>query len=206
MNLMSDANRYMIDNATEGNLIDIGACTGVITLAMAERIKDIPFKVYGIEPDPDAFEEFKKNTTDISNIVGYQAAISNQTGDMKLFLSQRGGHTTSETSAATGQFGYNINRNITVSSYTMDDFVAKYNINNITGIKIDVEASEQFVIEGAKKTLTENKILIALETHSNIDCLAVYKLLLDYGYVIYDRNMVKQEALLIGRDYICRNY
>ena len=206
MNLMSTTNRYMIDNAEEGNFLDIGACTGEITVEMAARLRETPYNVYAFEPDPDAYATMLNEIKGIPNILPFEVAITNKTGEMKLFLSTRGGHTTSESSAATGKYNYNINRHITINAITLDDFVEKHKITNITGIKLDVEASEQFVLEGAKKTLTTNKTLIALETHDNIDCGAIYRILHTYGYRVYYTDMSEAFNININGQYVCKNY
>lgn len=206
MNLMSRANKYMIDNAEPGNLLDIGACTGDITIPMSESIKSENYKVYGFEPDPDAFGILNRNTEGSNTIEIFNMAISDKDGTIDLFLSQRGGHTTSKFSAETKKWGYNPERHIPIQSMTLDSWVKKYDVKDITGIKIDVEASEQFVLDGGKKTFTENKILIALETHDNIDCEKIFNILKNYGYTVFNNDMQEASSIVINRDYICKNY
>lgn len=204
---LSEANKIMLRDAKIGNFIDIGANIGVVADPMAKRLIGTSYKLYCIEPDDEALSHLRNNMKDYNNVEIHPIAITEKDSKIRLFTSQMGGHTTNEYSANTRKWNYDPNKfRENIDSLTLDTFVERNNITNITAIKLDVEAGEQFVLQGGKKTFTENKLIMALETHDNIDCVAIFNILRDYGYVVYDTNGVELDHIRIGVDYICKNY
>lgn len=88
--------------------------------------------------------------------------------------------------------------NMECNSVKLDTYCEKQNINYIDFLKIDVEGAEYYVLEGAKRMLSQNKIFcIQLEVgieESGFSTNQICALLSSYGYEI-DRT--------ISTDYFC---
>ena len=202
-----DTNQYMIDNATAGVFFDIGANVGYYTIQMAKKAT----KVYAFEPSILNFETLTSEIANYKNVVAEKIALSNTKSTVKLFASVN-------KELPVGWGGFSINPRIPaiphlqrsfenyeeVPTITLDQYCFNNNITGITGMKIDVEAAEEFVIEGAMNTLKNNNILISLETHLAIDCVKIYKLLTQAGYSVYKNGAYKVDHIEFDQQYICR--
>jgi FkbM family methyltransferase len=202
-----DTNQYMIDNALSGVFFDIGANVGFYTVPMSMKAT----KVYAFEPSILNYNSLAAASSGCKNVVTEKMAVSNSKGTVKLFAAI-------EKDLPVGWGGFSINPEIPalphlhrsfenfeeVPTITLDEYCATNNIINITGMKIDVEAAEQFVLEGALKTLKNNNILISLETHVAIDCQKIYNLLTESGYSVYQNGINKVENIDFDQQYICR--
>ena len=201
-----DINDYVIRNAKRGIFLDIGANHGKYTKSMA-KFAD---KVYAFEPHPDNIKILSKAISNfyLDNVVIEPIALSNKNDSLKLFQcpANPGGHTLSDKIAGTEKWSHKLNDFIEVPSMTLDSFCEQNNINNITCIKIDVEAAEQYVLEGAEHTLKTNQVLIALETHLTIDREKIASLLKNYGYKIMDENQKEVTSVDYDKQYYCMNY
>jgi FkbM family methyltransferase len=204
-----DTNQYMIDNAQHGVFFDIGANIGHYTVPMATKAT----AVHAFEPSVVNFGTLVEHTKDHSNIITNKIALSNSKDTVRLFA-----HKNVDESSQVGWGGFSINPELTklnflnrtldnyedVPTITLDEYCAVNNITGITGMKIDVEAAEQFVIEGGIETLKNNNILISLETHLAIDCQKIYDLLTSLGYSIYHYGTTKVDSIGFDQQYICR--
>jgi len=199
-----DSNDYVIRNAKRGVFFDIGANHGSYTKVM----KDYADKIFAFEPHPDNLKKLTENTNGIDNLTIVPIALSNKVGSIQLFQcpSNPGGHSISTKIAERREWSHNPSNFIEVKTVTLDLFCEQNNLSNITCMKIDVEAAEQYVLEGAENTLKRNKVLISLETHQTIDCDKIVYLLQSYGYDIFTREMKKTFTAEFDRQYICSNY
>ena len=67
-----------------------------------------------------------------------------------------------------------------------DDFISTYKLENICGIKIDVEGFELDVIRGLATTLSEQSPIIQIELiHTVPNAHETHKLLLELGYTAF---------------------
>ena len=202
-----DTNQYMIDNALPGVFFDIGANVGYYTVPMATKAT----KVYSFEPSVLNYSSLVDAATGYNNVVTEKIAVSNTKSTVKLFAAI-------QKDLPVGWGGFSINPEIPalphlhrsfenyeeVPTITLDEYCATNNITGITGMKIDVEAAEQFVLEGALDTLKNNNILISLETHLAIDRQRIYDLLTEAGYSVYHNGLNKVENIEFDQQYICR--
>jgi FkbM family methyltransferase len=122
----------------ESICIDLGAWYGFISLYMAQTSR----KVYCVEPDKIAFDDLKiscENTEKSSNICVYNCAISNYNGIIELGNDNKLGDSTT---------GFKFkNNSFSVNCYTLSTFCENNNIANVDFLKIDIEASEEFLFE-----------------------------------------------------------
>ena len=133
-------------------VIDLGAHFGYYTLLMARLVGDTG-KVFAFEPDPNNYALLTKNITinDYKNIVPIQKAVSNKTGQVKLFLTDTSfGHHLS-TSNEEGRF-------VIVDAITLDEFF-EYEDLPIDFIKMNIEGAETAALQGMANLIKKNKSL-----------------------------------------------
>jgi FkbM family methyltransferase len=202
-----DTNQYIIDNADVGVFFDIGANVGHYTVPMSKKAT----KVYAFEPSILNFEALTAAVTVYENVVAEKMALSNTKSIVKLFSSVHkhsspgwGGYSINPELLTIKHLGRSFENYEEVPTITLDEYCSVNSITGITAMKIDVEAAEEFVLEGAIHTLKNNNILISLETHLAINRERVYNLLAEAGYSVYDNNESKVEYIEFDHQYICR--
>jgi len=129
-----------------GVFIDVGANLGVVSLLLAERLRDR--QVYALEPNPTTFQALQKNIArnNAINIVAIQAAVSDIDGTISFDADpvRRG-----TASITTGQLSHTQD----VRSITLDTLLRKERIDDVALLKVDVEGFETVVFKGARETL-----------------------------------------------------
>ncbi|SDB60302.1 FkbM family methyltransferase [Butyrivibrio sp. INlla16] len=141
-------------------VLDLGANIGLFT-ATASALK---CKVYAFEPI-DFISKYLKKTTDLyENIEIVKAAAGNKTGTVTFSKVAEDFHDIGESTIIDRQ-NEEAFEAIIVPAITIDDFVEKYNLDRVDFIKADIEGSERYMLEGAKKTLKELKPKMALCTY-----------------------------------------
>lgn len=184
-------NRYL-KNAKV--FLDIGANIGAISIPLAKLNPGV--KVYSIEASPKVFGYLLENIrlNNLLNIDYYNLAITDSVQRKIPFYSpddQFGKGSLSAIFTKTAEL---------VDSMTLDIFVAEKNIERIDIIKLDVEGYEYQALKGGEKTLTSNKapkvILMEFvdwtEDLANNERGASQKLLLEYGYKLFDFSKFKK--------------
>lgn len=174
----------MIEMASGGVILDIGANIGMYFEAMSKSASI----VYAFEPHPDNINVMNEEVRKYNNVVVVQAALSNVDGNTSLFVCERNHrqHTLVTDIASDPRWGHSLGNYIEVPSIKLDSYCTEYNISGITGIKIDVEGAEEYVIEGALETLKNNNAIISLETHAPINANKVASLLKECGYIFWN--------------------
>jgi len=202
-----DTNQYMIDNALPGVFFDIGANVGYYTVPMAAKAT----KVYSFEPSVLNYSSLVNAATGHDNIITEKLAVSNSKSVVKLFAAIQkdlpvgwGGFSINPEIPAVAHLHRSFDNYEEVPTITLDEYCLTNNITNITGMKIDVEAAEQFVLEGGLNTLKNNDILISLETHLAINCQKIYELLSEAGYSVYINGTTEVKSIEYDQQYICR--
>ena len=167
---------------TDNIAFDIGANYGEYTELLSPKFK----QVYAFEPNEDNIRILKRNIRNCSNVVIVPLAISNKTGTTKLYMcGNPGGLSISEKIAAIPTWGHSPDRYETVPTITLDDYIVRLRAVP-SFIKMDIEAAEDFVWEGAVETLKNNKIMIMLEVHQTVDCPKLFKFFNNLGYQIWE--------------------
>jgi FkbM family methyltransferase len=139
--------------------IDVGANIGLYALIAA--IENRRRNVYAFEPVKRIFDNFKKNVeiNKLTNLAVNCSAITNFVGDTKIYIPSED----IPLSASTLRGFRNVHEAITVKALTLDYFVVANNVSKVDIIKIDTEATEHLVLEGAKMLLKRDKPIIICE-------------------------------------------
>lgn len=184
----TDLNGEMIEMAPKGGImLDIGANVGRYAIPMSTKSR----MVYAFEPDPQNCEDFRKNTAYYrdfgrKNIMLCQMAISNKEGKAELTQGPLRGLL-----KVANEWGPSGEKPIEICLQPIDNLFGHHgtiDTGHVTGIKIDVEGHEFEVLQGAVELLKRDHPLIALETHTGVNCAGIWHYLLNLGYTVYNDN------------------
>lgn len=132
-------------------VLNIGANIGYYTLIFAKLVGK-EGKVFAFEPDPDNFALLKKNVeiNGYLNVTLVQKAISNKTGKIRLYLSERskGDHRICNL--------HDGRKSIEIEAIQLDDYFKNYN-GRIDFIKMDIQGAEGAAIQGMPLLLQKIK-------------------------------------------------
>lgn len=174
-------------------VVDIGAHIGYFT-RLFSRLAGRSGFVYALEADPENFSLLKKNTKHIKNVALFPVAVSNKTGSINFYRSEKTGcHSTIQDTAQHKE-------TITVPSSDMDSLLDKRQIQKVDVIKMDIEGGELNALKGMQKILNSNQSL-SLVIEFNPGCLKqagtstreFIAYLSDLGFYIY---AIHQAALI----------
>lgn len=163
--------------------VDVGANIGVYTLWAAER----GAQVIAVEPDPEAVTALKENLSlNEYDVAVLPVALSNSPGELRLSRSPDSSLNHLVLGEAPGD------NQVTVAVDTLDNVLGK---RTAEGVKIDVEGAERLVLEGAQRSLREQRLrLIQVEWNDmsrrllGEDRGPVAELLRDHGYELFRPN------------------
>lgn len=162
--------------------VDIGANKGDFTLLAAEEVGDAG-SVLAIEPEPQNLSWLERsvalNTYRNVDIFGVALGESNEMA--RLYLGEKSGWH----SLLPGQ-GRDTAA-IDVQKRTLDSLLAEIDRPRVHMMKIDVEGGEIGVLQGARRTLTENTdvvLLLDVHPHLGVRPEEVLELLRDLGFSI----------------------
>ncbi len=149
-------------------IFDIGSNIGYYSLLGAKINPQA--KVYAFEPMPAAFKYLKINikNNNLTSIYPQNVALSNAEGKA-LFFAVKSKKFMDIEDHLNGDGTINENNNLNsshqfeVSTITLDSFCRSHNIEKIDVIKIDTEASEHLVFEGAMNMLKKARPVIFCE-------------------------------------------
>ena len=141
--------------------VDVGGNVGTWARDLCAKFK----KVTAFEPVPDNVECFKKNLEKNKNYTLHQCALSNETGEGKLFIDSRscGNVGLSEQGVIQGPTK---DKPIKSDIYSIDIKLKQlddFELDKIDFMKIDVQGNELKVLQGAEKTLKNNQLVLCLE-------------------------------------------
>lgn len=165
---------------------DIGANVGSYTLALSKSAA----RTYSFEASSSnaaVLRNFVK-LSGLDTIEVVNQAVSNHTGEnISIYSSpDTGGNNTQFC-----DFGKGCE---TVSTITLDQFVADNSIDHVDVIKIDIEGSELAAFQGARDLLSKSHPIILVEFHAlvakqaNWELVELYDFLKSYGYNAYELN------------------
>lgn len=140
-------------------VVDIGANFGYYTL-LAAKLVGGQGKVYAFEPELNNFELLLRNIkiNEYDNIVPVKKAISDETGQIKLFTDEYNlaAASFSEKNMPVQKSGFE-----EVDKIRLDDFFNQG--THIDFMKIDVQGAEGLLVDGAKNLLKKNDLKILIE-------------------------------------------
>ncbi len=176
---------------TEGNVfIDVGANIGSYTLVAAKLVGKTG-KVFAFEPVGSAFNRLSENISlnDPGNIKAEQTAIFNSNQKLDFHLSSNknlGMSSIYHHDAESGAIEQ-------VGAIRLDDYVKDHSIERIDMIKIDIEGSEMFALQGMTDTLRNFKPDIFIELKDEAHLHSEYSVNDIIGFL--NRLGYKQNAL-----------
>ena len=143
----------------EGSIVlDVGANFGQMSLLFSKMVGEHG-TVYAFEADDFIFEILKKNieANGCTNIIPVFGAVYNQSGKELIFPKQD-----FERFAAYGSYGIapNASSGRIVKSLTIDDFNFQ---KPVSFMKVDVQGSDLFALQGAILTIKKHKMPILFE-------------------------------------------
>ncbi len=163
-------------------ILDVGANTGIYSLI--SKTVNPKASVYGFEPLPDVFKQFKANE-DLNSfgIHCLELAAANQDGTAdiytnpaeKLYTSTLNSENTVENSIKT-----------TIKTITLKTWIEENNITKIDLMKVDVESFEPQVMQGMGKYLKQMRPTMLMEILSNEVGKEVEKYLEGCNYLFFN--------------------
>ncbi len=196
---------FMESLGASKTVFDIGANTGLYALLAAA---DNPKRnVYAFEPVPQIFDRLKRNAdlNELKNLHAYQYAVTDHDGRVEFYLSP--GAVPLESSMLKG-FRDNTSPTV-VPALTIDSFVMRNNIKRVDLLKMDTEATEHLVLEGAKAVLQRDEPMIICEVLWGRTERFLNALLDNTNYqffLITDDGLVKKERIEGDNTYKFTNY
>ena len=158
---------FSIQLGKEDIVIDCGANIGSVTRHLCKS----GAKVYCFEPNPYAFEELKKEFSNMKNVHCISKGVSVENGKAKLYLHENSD--ADEVYWSTGSSLLNFKGNVLNSKYIeielidLCEFIESLN-SNIRILKMDVEGVECKIINKIINTDVINKIeSVFVETHDH---------------------------------------
>lgn len=187
----------------DGVIIDIGANAGFLTLPFAIQL--VPKgQVYAYEPDPQIYDQLKKNTA-LNNLMNVkcipkalQDDIRKNTTAFHIRRSIDGHGNSNRGLSSIINIPKHTQSHKTVTCSTLDAEVMTNDIDRISMIKIDVEGAEYKVLKGGRVSIERfqpivfweySNVLDKLAANSNtIDTFFFLKKLGYRQYTTYDRH------------------
>jgi FkbM family methyltransferase len=124
-------------------VLDIGAHIGYFTRSLAKLVGR-QGKVYAFEPHPENFHLLKRNTSQFSNVLLENKALSHMNSSARFFINTKSGcHSLFEQPHTFSS--------IEVEVTTLDRFWEELGRPNIDFIKMDIEGAEPYVLKGASQ-------------------------------------------------------
>lgn len=171
--------------------IDLGANMGLYSLFAAKKVGR-QGTVLAIEPSTREFQRLKTHVklNTLPNICLLQVAVSNRQTEADLLIAteKNTGHNT------LGMFGYDsvqLQEKEKVHVEKLDDLIQERSLKRLDVIKMDIEGTEFFALQGAINTLTQFHPVILLELsditleHQGCHSKQVWDFLTQLGYTFY---------------------
>ncbi len=156
---MAAVRRFLTEGQT---FIDVGGNKGDFAL-LAALITGKTGKVLCFEPEPINCHWIRQSAklNGYENIDLHELALSDRDGVAKLHLGRQSGSHTLLDDQPGRDAGV-----ITIRTATLDTILETLSITKVDVMKIDVEGAELRVLEGARRTLTDNpRIVLLLDIH-----------------------------------------
>ena len=170
--------KFLIDNIKKFNsnyFIDIGANSGIYSLIVRDKFHKI--KIKSFEPVKKTLVKFKNNlklNKKLKNIKLYNFGLSNKTSKLLMKAKIRDSYIQSSGYGVVKKSDNLKNLHIETHDFKVGDNIIKLQNKNIS-IKIDAEGHEYEVLQGLKKLLKHNRIILQIEIfNKNFDRINKY--------------------------------
>lgn len=177
-----------------GAVLDVGANVGIFTLTAAKRTAG---EIHAFEPAPEAFRRLESNVrlNGFSNTVLNDFALADRPGHRALWVPRRRDRGAARINRGKASFyelddGDGLAEQEMVAVTTLDQYLATQGLSGVAVVKLDVEGAEIDVLEGARKTLADERPHLLLEVdgrhlrRAGREVRALFDLLKPFGYEI----------------------
>lgn len=138
-------------------IVDAGANIGLAAIWFASRFPNA--RIFALEPEPSNYELLCRNAAPYPGIVPIQAALWSESGTIGL------------TDPGTGHWGFRsvagATGNIGVAAVSITDLLARYGVDQIDLLKIDIEGAELEVFSTSESWIGRAGV-IAAELHDRL--------------------------------------
>jgi FkbM family methyltransferase len=198
-----------------GTLLDIGANIGIMTVHLARLPGS---NVIAFEPMPRNLHALRRIITHyrLHNVMVMDCALGNEDGFVEMVMPMVGtvrmqglSHVLHESIAEN-----NSGETVKVVVRRLDNLPEVAAAKTITGIKMDVENFEYFVLEGGRELIRKHKPVLYIELWDNQNRQHCFSLLqqLDYGVYVVEKDQLvkfekqnKQNFIFLPLDYAIRS-
>ncbi len=158
---------YLMQQDLEGTtVLDIGANYGIYTYWMSKKVGR-QGTVIAFEPQPELEDSLLdlKDTFHLTNAIIHTEGLSDHAHHFNLVRGSvgSGGARLEQESDKTPE-GANLER-VSISLTTLDDYVSKHTLDNLSFIKCDVEGHELAALKGGEAVLKEYMPTLLFECH-----------------------------------------
>jgi FkbM family methyltransferase len=167
---------------TDGIALDIGSHVGFYSLMLVKKFET----VYAFEPNPIIFNNVSA-FGEVPNLTRYQKAVGPIDGTIKIYIGPNSSTSTinpnmESVTLEDGKTTTYSNDHVTDVDSVMLDTICHG--KKVAFIKCDIEGGEEFIFdpECAEKTLSNNQVMIALETHKGANMDKITQLFIRYGF------------------------
>jgi len=178
-------------------IVDGGFFRGSFSDSIVNNIEDI--YCYGFEPNIDFYKLAKEKYFNSRKIIVSPLALSNKIGSSEIYISHSHPGTSSLLPRPNDENRKQyfpskaiMNEKRIISTITLDHFCEENHINNILLLKLDLQGGEKRAIEGAKRLLKHNKILLIFTETVFIQkylqqplLVDIWNLLAEYGFRLH---------------------
>lgn len=150
-------NEYEHINTTNVKwVVDAGANIGLFSLFIKNKYPDA--SLVALEPEPTNFAQLQKNTESLSNVYIENKGLWSKDCRLEVVaLEELGKWGTQVKESASGS----------IDAICMESLIAKYKMDTIDVLKIDIETSEKFIFDNYAAWLPKVKIVI-IEFHDRL--------------------------------------
>lgn len=172
----------------QGNILDIGANIGIMSTTLARKFPMATIHAFEpLQSNANALNSVTKYFK-LTNVIFHQVALGNENGSIKMIMPVVNNVKFQGLSHVVHDSIDDIRAGDTfdVPIYRLDDFgPLKLISNTITGIKMDVENFEQFVVKGGLELITKHQPVLYIElwiSENRDNCIAT---LLTINYIAH---------------------
>lgn len=143
-------------------VVDVGAHIGTFTIKAAKEVGN-EGKVIAIEPEENNLKLLKRNVeiNGLKNVIIVQKGIWSEKDEMRLYLS--------DYSICHSLVCEDTDKSVDIEVDTIDNILNELKVNKVDFIKMDIEGAEIEALKGAKETLENNNVKIAIAAYHEIN-------------------------------------
>ena len=181
-------------------VLDIGANIGIMTTHLARSIKGV--HVFAFEPMPSNIKALNRiiNHFNLKNVTVLNYALGNTEGELEMIMPvinsvkmQGLSHVMHDSITE-----FNEGEKFKCPVHKLDNLSGLWSGRQVSGIKIDVENFEYFVLDGGKEFLKVHRPLVYAELWENENRNKCFELMKSLGYNIYVQHENKIETFNPG--------